>query len=50
MAAGEESLPDNCIQDGATLEPALVSGAVTRLIDSFRLKKARVATALSGTR
>ena len=48
VAAGEESLPDNCIQDGATLEPALVSGAVTRLIDSFRLKKARVAAALSG--
>lgn len=48
VAAGEESLPDNCIQDGATLEPALVSGAVTRLIDSFRLKKARVATALPG--
>jgi type IV pilus assembly protein PilM len=48
VAAGEEALPDNCIQDGATLEPALVSGAVTRLIDSFRLKKARVAAALSG--
>ena len=48
VAAGQESLPDNCIQDGATLEPALVSGAVTRLIDSFRLKKARVATALPG--
>ena len=48
VAAGEEALPDNCIQDGATLEPALVSGAVTRLIDSFRLKKARVATALPG--
>ena len=28
VAAGEEALPDNCIQDGATLEPALVSGAV----------------------
>jgi type IV pilus assembly protein PilM len=48
VAAGEEPLPDHCIQDGATLEPALVSGAVTRLIDSFRLKKARVAAALSG--
>ena len=48
VAAGEEALPDNCIQDGATLEPALVSDAVTRLIDSFRLKKARVATALPG--
>ncbi|HYN06604.1 MAG TPA: type IV pilus assembly protein PilM [Vicinamibacterales bacterium] len=48
VAAGEEPLPDNCIQDGATLEPAMVSGAVTRLIDSFRLKKARVASALSG--
>jgi type IV pilus assembly protein PilM len=48
IAAGEEPLPDHCIEDGATLEPALVSGAVTRLIDSFRLKKARVASALSG--
>jgi type IV pilus assembly protein PilM len=48
VSAGEESLPANCIQDGATIEPAEVSGAVTRLLDSFRLKKAKVATALPG--
>ncbi len=48
VAAGEEALPPNSIQEGATIEPALVSGAVTRLLDSFRLKKARVAAALSG--
>jgi type IV pilus assembly protein PilM len=48
VAAGEEPLPENAIQDGVTLEPAIVSGAVTRLIDSLRLKKARVASALSG--
>jgi len=48
VAAAEEMLPGNAIQDGVTLEPAIVSGAVTRLIDSLRVKKARVASALSG--
>src|SRR4030095_1326602 len=48
VAAAEEMLPGNAIQAGVTLEPAIVSGAVTRLIDSLRVKKARVASALSG--
>jgi type IV pilus assembly protein PilM len=48
VAAGEAPLPDGTIQDGAAAEPALVSDTVSQLLDSIRLRRARVATALSG--
>jgi type IV pilus assembly protein PilM len=48
IAAGEAPLPDGSVREGAAAEPALVSEAVGGLLDSMRLKRARVATALSG--
>lgn len=48
VAAGEAPLPDGSLQDGAAAEPTAVSEAVSGLFDSLRLKRARVAAALSG--
>ena len=48
VAAGEAPVPDGSIQDGAAAEPTVVSEAVSNLLDSMRLKRARVTAALSG--
>ena len=48
VAAGESPLPDGSVHDGAAAEPTAVSEAVNTLLDSLRLKRARVAAALSG--
>lgn len=48
VSAGEAPLPDGTIKDGAAAEPAAVSEAVSEVLDSLRLRRARVAAALSG--
>jgi type IV pilus assembly protein PilM len=48
VAAGEAPVPEGSLQDGAAAEPTAVSEAVSGLLDSLRLKRARVAAALSG--
>ncbi|HUF48247.1 MAG TPA: type IV pilus assembly protein PilM [Vicinamibacterales bacterium] len=48
VAAGESPLPDGSIQDGVTTEPEAITGAVNQLLDAIRLRRARVAAALSG--
>jgi type IV pilus assembly protein PilM len=48
IAAGEAPLPDGIIQDGAASEPTIVSEAVSGLLDSMHIRRARVAAALAG--
>jgi type IV pilus assembly protein PilM len=48
VAAGEASLPDGSVRDGAAAEPTAVSEVVSQLLDSLKLRRARVAAALSG--
>jgi type IV pilus assembly protein PilM len=48
VAAGEAPLPEGSIQDGAASEPTLVSEAVSQLLDSLKVRRARVAAALAG--
>ena len=48
VAAGEAPLPDGSMQDGAAAEPTAVSETVSHLFDTLRLRRARVAAALSG--
>ena len=48
IAAGEAPLPDGSIQDGAVADPALVSDTVSQLLDSMKVRRATVASALSG--
>ena len=48
VAAGEAPIPEGSFQDGTATEPTAVSGAVGELLDSLRLRRAKVATALSG--
>ena len=48
VAAGEAPLPDGSIQDGAVADPGLVSDTVSQLLDSLKLRRASVASALSG--
>src|SRR5690606_17607133 len=48
VAAGETPIPEGSLQDGAAAEPTIVSEAVSGLLDSLRLKRARVSAALSG--
>jgi type IV pilus assembly protein PilM len=48
VTAGEAPLPDGSLQDGSAAQPAAVSEAVGGLLDSLKLRRARVATALSG--
>ena len=48
IAAGEAPLPDGSMQDGAVADPALVSDTVHQLLDSLKLRRATVASALSG--
>src|SRR5580765_7583171 len=48
LAAGEASVPDGCIQDGAVTDPALVSQTVNQLLDSLGLRRATITSALAG--
>ena len=48
VAAGETPLPDGSVHEGSAAEPTVVSGAVSELLDSLKLRRARVAAALSG--
>ena len=48
VAAGEAPLPEGSMQDGAAAEPTAVSEAVSQLLDSLEMRRARVASALSG--
>lgn len=48
VAAGEASMPEGSLQDGAAAEPTAVSEAVGGLLDSLRMRRARVAAALAG--
>jgi type IV pilus assembly protein PilM len=48
VSAGEAPLPDGSLNGGTTAEPTAVSEAVAGLFDTMRLRRARVATALSG--
>jgi type IV pilus assembly protein PilM len=48
VAAGEAPVPDGTVADGAAAEPTAVSEAISGLLDSMRVRRARVAAALSG--
>lgn len=48
VAAGEAPLPDGSMRDGAVADASAVSDAVGSLLDSMRMRRARVAAALSG--
>jgi type IV pilus assembly protein PilM len=48
VAAAEAPLPDGSMQDGAVADPALVSDTVSQLLDSMKVRRATVASALSG--
>jgi type IV pilus assembly protein PilM len=48
VAAGEAPLPDGSMQDGAVADPALVSDTVSQLLDTLKVRRATVASALSG--
>jgi type IV pilus assembly protein PilM len=48
VAAGEAPLPEGSLQDGAAAEPTAVSETVSQLLDSLRLRRARIVAALSG--
>ena len=48
VAAGEAPMPVGGLQDGATAEPTAVSEAVSGLLDSLKMRRARVAAALAG--
>src|SRR6187431_1657531 len=48
QAAGEAPLPDGCIQDGAVADPTMVSQTVNQLLDSIGMRRATIASALSG--
>ena len=48
VAAGEAPLPESGALEDGSVEPEAVTGAVNQLFDSIRLRRARVAAALSG--
>lgn len=48
VAAGEAPLPEGSVHDGAAAEPAAVSETVNQLLETLRMRRARVASALSG--
>ncbi len=48
VAVGEAPLPDGSLRDGTAAEPTAVSEAVSGLLDSLKVRRARVAAALSG--
>jgi type IV pilus assembly protein PilM len=48
VAAGEAPLPEGSLQDGSAAEPTAVSAVVGQLLDSMKMRRARVAAALSG--
>ena len=48
VAAGEAPMPEGSLQDGTATEPTAVSEAVSGLLDSLKMRRARVSAALSG--
>jgi len=48
VAAGEAPMPEGSMKDGAAAEPEAVSEAVSQVLDTMRMRRARVAAALSG--
>ncbi len=48
VSAGEAPLPDGSLQNGSAAEPTVVSEVVSGLLDSLRLRRARVSAALAG--
>lgn len=48
VAAGEAPMPDGAVKDGAAAEPEAVSEAVSQVLDSIKMRRARVSAALSG--
>jgi type IV pilus assembly protein PilM len=48
VAAGEAPMPDGGLKEGAAAEPAAVSEAVDAVFETLRVRRARVAAALSG--
>src|SRR5438128_6039859 len=48
VAAGEAATPDGSLEGGVAAQPVAISDAVRSVMDSLRLHRAQVATALSG--
>ena len=48
VAAGESPLPEGSVREGTTVEPTAVGEAINVLFGSLKLRRARVAAALSG--
>ncbi len=48
VAAGEALVPDGSIDGGAATDPTVVSEVVSGLLDTLRMRRARVNTALAG--
>jgi type IV pilus assembly protein PilM len=48
VAAGEAPIPNGGMQDGAAAQPTAISEAVNQVFDTIRVRRARVAAALSG--
>jgi type IV pilus assembly protein PilM len=48
VAAGEAPMPVGSLQDGTAAEPTAISEAVSGLLDSMKMRRARVAAALAG--
>src|SRR6185503_13581580 len=48
VAAGEAPTPDGGLNGGVTAQPVAVSEAIKQVMDGLRLRRARVASALSG--
>lgn len=48
VAAGESPVPDGAMADGAAAQPAAVSEAVSNVLGTMKMRRARVAAALSG--
>jgi type IV pilus assembly protein PilM len=48
VAAGEAPMPDGGLKEGASAEPTAVSEAVDAVFETLRVRRARVAAALSG--
>src|SRR5262252_2491634 len=48
VAAGEAPVRDGAVKDGAAADPEAVSEAVSQVLDSIKMRRARVSAALSG--
>ena len=48
VAAGEAPTPEGSLKEGTSTDPTAVSEAVSGLLDSIHMRRARVASALSG--